>query len=219
MNHTAERHLAQAATYIGRGDEFYWKAGEEILAAQQADPTLSLREAARRISRSEKWVRTIVRHVTTAEPGSQLDWERGSHATAAEIREGAEKLLREAPAEQVEQIVASLPADRQVILGAAVGDAYSISRREFDEEELALPPAQRKEREAAQGKVSDHVGRAMAGLDTFGIVNHLGQATSILSRMIAEDALTEEYMQQVDAALSEFLGEYRVAMAKVEEVV
>src|SRR5215831_13192087 len=93
MNTKAEGHLAKAEGYLAKGDAWYAKAADEIIAAQTADTTLSNRE---------KWVRSLVQWRTTSSPETPIDWGRGSHATAAEIQAGAEKLLKTAPLETVE---------------------------------------------------------------------------------------------------------------------
>ena len=98
----AEGHLAKAEGYLAKGDAWYAKAADEIIAAQKADTTLSNREIAARFDKGEKWVRSLVQWRTTSSPETPIDWGRGSHATAAEIQAGAEKLLKTAPLETVE---------------------------------------------------------------------------------------------------------------------
>jgi hypothetical protein len=214
MNRKAEQHLAKAEEYVGKGEKWYAKAADEIIAAKAADFSLTNAEIGKRFGRSEPWVRKLVAWRTN--PSSSTPTPYAGEAPAVDLRK-AKQWLREAPAEQIEQALAELPSERVHIVGAAVGDAYSVSRREFDEAERDLSPAQRKAREAGQDQIQGSVAKAMSGFDTFGIVNHLGQATSILTRMIAEDTLTEEYVRQVDTALAAFLDEYRVAQAKVAE--
>lgn len=113
-------HLDRAAKYAAKGNEYHWKAGQEIVAAQRANPALSTREIARRIDMSEAWVRDIVRHVTTAKPGSQVDWNRGSHGTKAEIEEGARKLLSRRA--EAAKLIASLPPSGLQALASAMVD-------------------------------------------------------------------------------------------------
>lgn len=64
-------HLARARDYLARGEEFYARAADEIIAAQKDDPTLSGREVARRLERSETWVRTLVQWRTSAQDPAQ----------------------------------------------------------------------------------------------------------------------------------------------------
>jgi hypothetical protein len=56
----AAQHLARAATYAAKGEEYYRKVAEEILAAKAADPALSNRAIAREIGRSHRWVNGIL---------------------------------------------------------------------------------------------------------------------------------------------------------------
>jgi len=110
MNRAAEQHLAKAEGYFAKGNAWYAKAADEIIAAKEADTTLGNREIGVWFKKSDRWVRTIVTWRTTASPETPVDWERGSHATTAEIKTGAEKLLRDAP-EAIEEILENLPDD------------------------------------------------------------------------------------------------------------
>ena len=211
MNQQAERHLVRATSLFDKGDSYYEKAVDEILAAQEADPTLSNREAGAWFGRSEKWVRDIVRWRTTSSPETNVDWNRGSHATTAEIEEGARKLLATAPLEQVERIVQDLPRNRQKAIGAAAGHSYLKARQEEDEREARLTPAQRKEREAQRASTHTAVGKMMSGFNAFGIVNHLEAAAEILKEMIEATSVTPEVVEAVEKGLLVFLTEFRVA--------
>jgi hypothetical protein len=66
MNRKASKHLDKAVEYVAKGDEFYAKAADEILAAQKADSTLSNREIGERFDHSEAWVRELVRWRTSS---------------------------------------------------------------------------------------------------------------------------------------------------------
>ena len=105
-------HIERARGYIAKGDGFYLKAADEIVAAQKDDPGLSTREIARRLDRSARWVEQLVRARTSAEPVPQGDlkipWDRGSHATTAEIEAGARKLIAEKPAEVATEIAQAM---------------------------------------------------------------------------------------------------------------
>jgi hypothetical protein len=57
----AAQHLARAATYAAKGEEYYRKAAEEILAAKAADPALSNRKIAEAVGRSHVWVGKILK--------------------------------------------------------------------------------------------------------------------------------------------------------------
>jgi len=94
MNAAAERHLTKAEGFLAKGDGWYRKAGEEILAAMEADSTLSNREIGAVFGRSATWVREMVTFATTSLPDAKSpNWTRGTHATAAEIEAGVQKAL------------------------------------------------------------------------------------------------------------------------------
>jgi hypothetical protein len=213
MNREAERHLDKAKEFVRKGDDFYWKAGEEIVAAQKADPTLSNGEIGKWFGKSDKWVGVLVAHVTTSTPESSIDWKRGSHGTKAEQEEVLNKFLFEAPLEVVERKVANLPPERKQAIAAAVGDRYAQARQGHDEAERRLTPAQRKEREAAVGAVDQRVADMTVNFDVLEVANHLDQAKNTLSEMIAFNTITPDGMRHIDTALTAFLDEYRVAQA------
>lgn len=216
MNREAERHLAKAEDYLGKGDGWYRKAALEIVAAQKADTTLSNREIGERFGRSKDWVRQLVTWVTTGEPGSTSpSWNRGSHSTVAEIEAGAKRLLRDAPMEQVERLVADLPKERQAQIGMAAGDAYMRSRVIHE----GKSPSEKKAGEAAGRELADSLGKSMSGFSVLSIVADLEHATSVLLELIAVNAITPEALTQIDTALAAFLDEYRVAQAMVGEEV
>lgn len=67
MNSEAHKCLTEAKRLFARGDDFYKRAAEAILAAQIADPTLSYAAIARELGRSAEWVRRVVVNATTTE--------------------------------------------------------------------------------------------------------------------------------------------------------
>lgn len=83
MNSTAEQHLAKAKDYVARGEEFYRKAAEEIVAALQADATLSQREVGEWFGRTQQWVSDIVRW-STSHKGTRSGLENASTPYAEE---------------------------------------------------------------------------------------------------------------------------------------
>lgn len=114
MNREAKRHLDVAAGYIEKGDKYYARAADEIIAAMQADPTLSYAAVSEQFGKAKDYARRLVLWRTSDAPerGEPVDWGRGSHGTKEEIQAGAEKLLAEAPLEIVERMVEKLPAER-----------------------------------------------------------------------------------------------------------
>jgi len=125
MNAKAEVHLAKAEGYLAKGDAWYLKAANEIEAAMAADPTLGEEAVGKRLGKSRTWVRNIRNNLTA---GGQVVWDRGSHATNAEIQAGVEKVLRTAPLETVEHIVESLPPKQVAKLAQAAMAKPGLSR-------------------------------------------------------------------------------------------
>jgi hypothetical protein len=123
MNQSAERHLAKAEEYVGKGEEFYRKAAAEIAAAKEADSTLSNKAVGERLGYSGEWVASLLRWREDGHTGSRFTAQVDQTAGGRNIR-GAQKVLREAPMEQIEQIISELPASRQRQIGAAAGDSY-----------------------------------------------------------------------------------------------
>lgn len=123
MNQRAEKHLVKAKTFIEKGDSFYAKAADEIIAAMAADHTLSNREIGERFNRSREWVRVLVQWRTSGKPsGAPINWQRGSHATTEEIEAGAKKLLAEGTPEQVTELVGEALQREDVIEHLAEDD-------------------------------------------------------------------------------------------------
>src|SRR5262245_19019254 len=115
MNAGAEQHLARAQDYLARGEAYYRRAAEEIVAAQKADPTLGQREIAERFGRSRSWVGDLVRWHTS---GHARGTPFAEVTRASSDRSATKRVLRDAPVEQVEAIVADLPPERQKQLAA-----------------------------------------------------------------------------------------------------
>lgn len=212
MNREAERRLDKATGYLDRGEGLYRKAADEVIAARDADPTLTIKAAGERIGRSEAWVKKLLAWALDPEQTEPTPYS-GSKMSARKDVEKTRRILREAPLEQVEQIITTLPRERKLAIAAELGDVAAKQRHEFEERERNMPPAERKAREAAAQTVRTGVAVATAGFDTFGIVNHLEQATTILGEMVGNGVISTDGMAKVDAALAAFLDEYRVAMA------
>lgn len=111
MSSTAnvERHLARAKAHIAKGDEYYAKAADDIMAAQKADPQLSNRAIAQRVGKSESWVSALVRsrtnHQRAGDAPFEVDWESGSNKRD----EVASKVMQDP--EQRKHVLASLPTE------------------------------------------------------------------------------------------------------------
>lgn len=212
MNREAARHVDKAVGYIERGEGFYRKAAEEIVAAQKADPTLSNREIGEHFERSATWVRDLVRWITTSQSTAPTPY--SGQADAVNLRK-TKQMLREAPMEQVEQIVSSLPKSRQLAIAAAAGDRYATARQEHDEREARLTPAERREREQAGERLTRPVRQAAAGFTTLGISGHLEQAAEELNELNADASLTPKAMKPITRAHEAWVAAYEFAMQLV----
>jgi hypothetical protein len=115
MNISARKHLAKAKDYLAKGDEAYRKAKPEIDAAHAAGA--SLREMSRYLDRSKDWVHDVLRWDGEGTLYGDNDRTRG---TAGRQDRTTRKILRDAPLEQVEQIMAALePEQRRKVVRAA----------------------------------------------------------------------------------------------------
>lgn len=118
---TAHARLVVARDYIARGEDYYRKAAEEIVAAMKEDPTLSFAAVGKALGKGKDYARRLVLSYTSDSPESGgIDWERGSHATVAERQAAAQKVFSDAPLEQVEQIARDIPASRRAEIAQAM---------------------------------------------------------------------------------------------------
>jgi hypothetical protein len=127
MNTQAEQHLAKAKDFLGKGDEFYRKAAEEIEAALEADRTLSQAEVSRQIGKGATYVSylrsALSRARNTGEP-FRVDWQSGSNRREDIVA----KALRETPAEEVQSLVAELDPQRQIELAKALAGSDTAEK-------------------------------------------------------------------------------------------
>lgn len=116
MNDQAKGHLAKARDYLTKGDSWYRKAADEIIAAQKADPTLTNVEIGKQFGRSEHWVRKIVAwgtNPTAPSPFAEPDRD------TPDVR-GAKRVLAEAPLEQVENMLSGVSVQRRAALATSL---------------------------------------------------------------------------------------------------
>jgi hypothetical protein len=217
MNQKASLHLAKAAGYVAKGELFYRKAAEEIAAAKGADTSLSNREIGERIGREKEWVRRVIAWHTSGSPASSPHELLSGNETARKDASGTKKLLREAPLEQVEQIIDSLPKERRQAIAAAAGNSYAKARQEHDERERNLTDAEKRERQQAGESLVRPIRQAVAGFSMLGIIGHLQQATEELRELIADGSLTPKVARQIDRASDAWNTELRFALQMVGE--
>lgn len=110
-------HIAKAKNYIAKGEDYYRKAAEEIVAAKDADPSLTNAKIADELGRSKAWVGYLIRWVNNGDPDHPSPFQ-GS----AEVRERsvARKLARETPEVLVAAIAAAPPKAQRKIADAIV---------------------------------------------------------------------------------------------------
>jgi hypothetical protein len=124
MNAQAEKHLGRAEGFLARGDEFYAKAADEIIAAREADPSLTYDEISERFGKGLSWLKKIVAWRTSGEgptPFAEPDREH------RDVR-GARRVLGDAPIEQVEAMIEALPAERVAKIAQAALSKPDIAR-------------------------------------------------------------------------------------------
>jgi hypothetical protein len=136
MNAKADTLLTEAKAEVEKGDGHYLTAAKKIVAAQKADTTLSNQQIADRVApgKGEKWVRDLVRSYTSSSPETnggklKVDWARGSHATTAEVEEGARKALAD-PKQRKTLIEKLAPEDRAEIAKDVIESASDDERHE-----------------------------------------------------------------------------------------
>lgn len=112
MNKSAETHLATAKEYVAKGETFYRKAAEEIVAAQKADPTLTLREVDRKIGWYAGKAGHIVRWITSGAYTEQAL--PRSEPEGAVAQRHARSVLREAPPERIAEMLSDPKISRKV---------------------------------------------------------------------------------------------------------
>lgn len=188
MTKGAEQHLAKARDYVARGEEFYRKAAEEIIAAMEADPTLGNREIGQWFGKSEFWVRDVVMRVTNASARS----ERYAVRKEASDRASAKQVLRESTPEQLAELL-STPQIR-----ATVSKAQQIAHENVNER------ARKVFRESVGDDVADDLEREALLQDAEAELFKARRAVINTLRKVNEasneipDAWREEFLRTLD---------------------
>ena len=115
MNRNAERHLVAAQKLLAKGDDYYGRAADEIVAAREADPGLTTREIGAWFGHKESWVRQIVA------------WRKGGAAASAPFarpgdpgkRGGDRAIIGRAEPDVIVEAISKAPASqrRQIVEG------------------------------------------------------------------------------------------------------
>jgi hypothetical protein len=124
MNTAAQKHLARALSYIEKGEAFYMKAAEEIMAARTEGATWN--ECGDELGRSFQWCKDIVAWAKTpANRRKSTPYARSGDPGV--LKRNVKLGLKEMPAEVIEQVISELPPERQSQIAAAAGSAHHKS--------------------------------------------------------------------------------------------
>lgn len=125
------------------------------------------------------------------------------------------RTLREAPLEQVEQIISELPAERQQAIAAATGHDYASALQKRDEFKRNMTEAERQEVVGAQEAITQPARKVLDAIGVPLVVSLVQQATEELREMVSRQTLTAEQWKEVRGALSELYDEAQIAAAMV----
>jgi hypothetical protein len=185
MNQQAERWLVKAEGFLAKGDENYGKAADAIVAAMEADPSLTNAEIGERFGRGRDWVRRIVVWRTNGETASPF-MEPGRDTP--DMR-GAKRVLAQAPLETIEQIVESLPPKRAAKLAQAALGKTGVTRELAKDADAsaAVTRASGKIREEMEHETRTRRSRS-------GVVQTVGFLVEVLGALLkAKRSLNESY--------------------------
>lgn len=208
MNPEAQQHIEKAVSLLGRGENFYRLAADEVVAALALDPTLGYREIGKRFDRSHTWVKNLVAWSTsgTTSPGPYSQTGRPHQDRVA-----TRKVLREAPLEEIEQMLDALPEGRKEIIAAAAGHSYLEARKQAQEQEAEASIRKKAEKKDAKEKTTRKTRQATGAFASLGIIGHIEQATDELRELMADASLTPETAKGIARALETFTNEFAFA--------
>lgn len=200
MTKDAERHLAKARDLVARGEDFYRKAAEEIVAARNEGATLE--ECAESLDRSRTWVsdtlKWYLRNGKSTRSGMENAPTPYAEQSGAVARRHAKSVLRDAPPEEIAEML-SEPAVRAKVRQAesiATSRAASLpTKRAADDafrEAVGHGVADDLENLQAMRDVSAELTKARVGLNgAFHRLNAVGLEN-------VPDAWREEYLSALD---------------------
>lgn len=133
MAQSESSHLAKAKEYIARGEEFYRKAADEMVAARKEDPTLGYRTIGEWVGRDAEWCRRLVQWRTSAEDIGTTPWagqygERLERMRKQAVEQPVEivEAIRQAPEEAQKEIAKQIAED-----DSGFGRAVRKARHEY----------------------------------------------------------------------------------------
>jgi hypothetical protein len=214
VNQEALRHIAKAATHLARGEGSYRKAADEMQAAKDAGATWP--EIGDGLGRSASWCRRIVSWAKTPANDRSTSTPFGGEAERERLDSSAtRKVLRDAPLEQIEQLMGDLAPERRQAIAAAAGHTYSQARQAVEEEKKNRTPEEEKARQQDREESTRAARQATSVFTALGIVGHLEQATEELRELMADASLGPEGARRIERALEAFVREFNFAMALI----
>jgi len=211
------QHLESARAFLAiaeSGDakrEAYRQAAEAI-AAHREETGESSERIAIRLGKSKATIDKLVAWRRSGYEAS-TPFLMDEQATTRAAISHTKATLRDAPMEQIERVIETLPRERQQEIAASAGNAYHRARVEYREQERVVTPAERREREEAANRLTQPAREATAGFAALGIVGHLEQARDELHELFQDGSVTPRLIRQIDRALEGFNAELQVARA------
>lgn len=193
-------HLEKARGYIARGEEFYRRAAEEIVAAMAEDSTLSYRAVASHLDRSHAWVQDIVRWHTNGK--STRDNRESAPTPYAEqsgavAKRHARSVLSKATAADLKE---ALPQDEDQLARIADAAYQRLSEKRSEQRETAR--ANRRAVRSERVVEPDATPYRMVMVE-FGRVS---EALSSVTRIAAETTWSEERSERLVRMLGKLRG-------------
>lgn len=188
-------HLERAREYIGKGEEFYRKAAEEITVAMSEDSTLSYRQVAEQVGRDREWCRRLVTWSTNGE-SLATPWagEQDRKNTTA-----TKKVLRESTPEQVEEIVADLTPERARVIADALTFSHpaTMASSAFAHERATTEAIDAAQKERVPGLVKAH-GFYSVLADLFSAKRSYGRALDAVRELDLSDEEKDALAEATD---------------------
>jgi hypothetical protein len=145
---TENRHVAKARDYLGKGDGYYERAADEMIAAQ--DDGMSTRQLAAALGRSQQWIATVIkwgRDHSSSQPTPFGTAGKDASRRRSEVK----RAMREATPEQLHEIVAELPGETVAQLQTVAHDvAWEQADAESADRSTLTPAGVGKQRETHQ---------------------------------------------------------------------
>lgn len=126
MTKTAEKHLAAAKDYVAKGEQFYRKAAAEMVAAKNEGATWV--EIGDGVDRSDEWCKVVVAWAKTP-ANSNKSTLPFSEPQGAVAQRHARSVLRQADAEALSEVMASLSPERIAVVAQTAHEAHLKSIR------------------------------------------------------------------------------------------